>query len=923
MMANTYKTTLKSFVIGLFALLVISPAMAIAQFAGGDGSAASPWQIETKAQLDQVRNNLTAHYVLNNDIVFDAADFEPTGDFYNGGTGWQPIGGPVTDVDTPFGGSFDGNGFSISGLQITNDAANDTFNFGLFGVVRGAEITNLTLIDVDFSANQSGSLGGIVGFAQNGTLFVNNHVQGGTLNGFRRVGGVVGRFQGLESLLSESSSSATVKANDMPDAGFAGGLVGVMTNSPLVSRSHSTGNVENLATGSNAGDVGGLVGYMRTVTAIRFSYSTGTVTVAGGNSGINRGIGGLVGRIDEDAIEIRSSYTTSDVVVLGNDNRSIGGLVGRMTDGEIVNSYASGKMHFGGTIVRDQVGGLVGSWSGLLISDVRNSYWNVESTGLDARGVDVGISRTTAQMKRQSTFTDWDFDTVWQMSRRTTLPYLRDISRTVPAGPEIGRIFNQAAWRHMGSAFDGMTYSELLESIWTQGVPGSDNPAATAPNIFEFVQIPVQPGTCGEWTPVSDMNSVIPAGTGFAVYVFNADFDGQPIDDQGFPKSILIDAAPISVSEYQANIITAANCWSHASNSYMFPVSWQDVFNASTNVREVVYVYDSRASEPGYRVWNALTDSGDSELDGMIAPFQAFFINNSGNGAELVVPASAQIFNETSNFLNRTPGNLAAALGLRAELEGFERERNMQVVFSGMESAHGLALAPMDAISYVDFAAIGSTGDLHRMHNVAATEGSVSIPLALRNMVFSETGWFEESGEFNISWNGLDNFPQDWAFSITDTETGSVYNLRDTEGFSVSIDVVQTNSEQPSVTWSLAPSASTASVSDARFILNVVTGSPVNVGDDTEIAGAFSLDQNYPNPFNPTTTIRYTLNQSSDVRLDVFNLMGQRVATLTDGFQQSGTHTISFDASNLASGVYLYRLQAGTQIQTRKMTLIK
>ena len=83
------------------------------------------------------------------------------------------------------------------------------------------------------------------------------------------------------------------------------------------------------------------------------------------------------------------------------------------------------------------------------------------------------------------------------------------------------------------------------------------------------------------------------------------------------------------------------------------------------------------------------------------------------------------------------------------------------------------------------------------------------------------------------------------------------------------------------------------------------------------------LAQNYPNPFNPTTTITYDLPAKAAVTLEVFNLLGERVITLTQGIMQVGHHEVTFDASGLTSGVYFYRLTAGKQVKTKKMVVLK
>jgi photosystem II stability/assembly factor-like uncharacterized protein len=85
----------------------------------------------------------------------------------------------------------------------------------------------------------------------------------------------------------------------------------------------------------------------------------------------------------------------------------------------------------------------------------------------------------------------------------------------------------------------------------------------------------------------------------------------------------------------------------------------------------------------------------------------------------------------------------------------------------------------------------------------------------------------------------------------------------------------------------------------------------------------YELSQNYPNPFNPTTTIKFNLPEAGNVKLTLFNILGQELKTLVNEFKESGVHTINFDASDLNSGMYIYKLEAGSFVQTRKMTLVK
>jgi hypothetical protein len=103
--------------------------------------------------------------------------------------------------------------------------------------------------------------------------------------------------------------------------------------------------------------------------------------------------------------------------------------------------------------------------------------------------------------------------------------------------------------------------------------------------------------------------------------------------------------------------------------------------------------------------------------------------------------------------------------------------------------------------------------------------------------------------------------------------------------------------------------------------MNGVTG--VKQVSNSNIPAEYTLSQNYPNPFNPTTNIDFSIPKSGYVSLKVYNTLGQEVATLFQGFQKAGFFKAEFNASKLASGVYLYRLESGNISIAKKLILMK
>jgi hypothetical protein len=125
----------------------------------------------------------------------------------------------------------------------------------------------------------------------------------------------------------------------------------------------------------------------------------------------------------------------------------------------------------------------------------------------------------------------------------------------------------------------------------------------------------------------------------------------------------------------------------------------------------------------------------------------------------------------------------------------------------------------------------------------------------------------------------------------------------------------------------LVDAADTTSPSSGTIPINGITYLHSNVVGvkqaNNSLPENFRLEQNYPNPFNPTTQINYSIPSSQKVVLKVYDELGRDVATLVNNEQAAGNYTVDFDASNLASGIYFYRLQAGDFVQMKKMILMK
>ncbi len=126
------------------------------------------------------------------------------------------------------------------------------------------------------------------------------------------------------------------------------------------------------------------------------------------------------------------------------------------------------------------------------------------------------------------------------------------------------------------------------------------------------------------------------------------------------------------------------------------------------------------------------------------------------------------------------------------------------------------------------------------------------------------------------------------------------------------------------ITTELFPDSIRVRVSHFSDLVGSTQGSLTSTNETiTEIPAAFALDQNYPNPFNPSTKIRYSVPERSDVLIRVFDIMGTEVAKIVNESKEAGVYEASFDAAGLPSGMYMYELRAGSVVISKKMLLLK
>ncbi len=362
-------------------MFVFSAHAEATAFAGGSGTQADPYLIETKEQLNNVRNYLDAHFKLISDIEFTAADFASDGAFYNDGKGWAPIGDSYVNKFT---GVFDGNGHVIKNLKINyiNVDDYDTICYGTFGYIENATVKNLGIIDSHIEVvTASSTVGAIAGYMNNSTI--ENCYSTGKVSSYFSVGGIVGSGSGT---ISSCYNACEVSGAMAHNGGIAGHFAGT------VKECYNIGNVHGVSY-----TAGGIVGELSSGTVLN-CYNNGEIKID--DSDFDAYAGGIVG-CGYDSM-VTACYNIGNVTAMDSS---------------------------------DHAGGIIGFIDNHYNITTANCYYSDSvSRGVGNKETSNCKKSTIDAMKKKATFEGFDFEKVWFINTNGEylFPQLRNNSTDIP-----------------------------------------------------------------------------------------------------------------------------------------------------------------------------------------------------------------------------------------------------------------------------------------------------------------------------------------------------------------------------------------------------------------------------------------------------------------------------------------------------------
>ncbi|MBO6534900.1 MAG: FG-GAP repeat protein [Balneolaceae bacterium] len=476
-------------------------------------------------------------------------------------------------------------------------------------------------------------------------------------------------------------------------------------------------------------------------------------------------------------------------------------------------------------------------------------------------------------------------------------------------------ITGDEGFRMLGTHASGKVFGDLIDRYWTQGFTNSD-----APNYGQNV-----------WTwDVSSQNwqvlrnsetDSLEAATGFLMYMF-ADDDNNG-DVEGFPKTYSAPAAFTSLNNYATRTNTgviypfndlANDDFFLLSNPFVKNIDWDSPTGwTRTNMSNTFYVWSDAAN--AWLTWNGITGT---KSDGLISAGQSVFVQASGGTGSMVLREAIQTTSSTpilKQAVEYKPVNFTVAL------ESEDLISKAQLSFHengaiGKDRFDGVVMNPL-ATEFVQLGLVDVNQQLPLSIHSLPMDGEVSyvIPLMINSSGAGSVG--------TLSVSGLDVDLEDWSMFLVDNISGEEIELENEVSIAIELDQIAQKQHHSDYLPGPVYTKQKSKTANSRYALIVRTGNKVS-NEIVDNPTTIRLHQNYPNPFNPSTIISFDLHEASIVSLRVYDVLGREVEHLIQNeFKQAGTYEVKFNASDLASGVYIYQLNAGSVILTKKLSLTK
>lgn len=464
-------------------------------------------------------------------------------------------------------------------------------------------------------------------------------------------------------------------------------------------------------------------------------------------------------------------------------------------------------------------------------------------------------------------------------------------------------------WRLLSVPVTGLTVSDIANQNLVQGVSGSYPDAAA--NIFtDYNGLPDDnsDGRNAGWQSPGSLTVELQPGKAFLWYLYDNDLvpESRPL-----PFTLSAGGSAPSDDMIEVSLHAQGNRFNLFGNPFGDPLFVGDItgWASGGTMQSTVHLWDHE-TEGG--TWTSASLSRNDR----IAVWQGALIENN-NASAINIPRSART---QGAELLESPGN--ARIGFELSVTDGKTTRhdhNATILFHEGASMvwdvfDASKLLPLSS-SYVTFAFRGERDE----EEVLQSQFSLPFDFSEVIEIPVEISAVNIGGEATVRWPVWREIPEHLKVTLVDIATGKQILLSENTSytFDVSGDKKLKSKDEVQLGSVLKSDGNTSFLIRIQNLLESENGTP------QELPEVVALRQNYPNPFNPGTVITFDIPETTDVRLEVYNIQGQRVATLVNESRSAGTHQVAFNAGNLASGVYIYRLTTGTQLLTRKMTLVK